>query len=222
MAQVDRLMAVGFPAGQAVQIGNVPTGTLTGAGSAQSTATTIPDGSIAYLTGTGGFILPYSSDNPAIALYNIGTQALSIYAASQETINNISTTQAFILTQGRSVQFLPMSAGWTGNEHFAGVRQVSIVPTSGTAGNAVVISDNGVGFLAPTLTTQTTIVAMLPAVYGQPILYYNNTSTGTVGVYPATNEKINNFGDTAAFSVTTGKSAAFFPIQAGWIAILSA
>lgn len=110
MASPGRLMAAGMPAALALELGQESgSGLLTAAGSTAATALTLTAdfnlfGTVA--SGTGA-ILPFAEGQPMQAVYNGGSNTLSIYPQATEIINAGSVGVAFSVSAGKGAFFVP-------------------------------------------------------------------------------------------------------------------
>lgn len=109
MTSVERLMAAGVPPLAAVQLGQDNLNGLVATGTTKATALLLAaENSVFATVATGtGALLPPAEGEPLVAIYNGGAQTLSVYAASGETINALSSKAAFSVTAGKTAFFMP-------------------------------------------------------------------------------------------------------------------
>lgn len=114
MSTTRELMGNGMPAALASQLGQELTAAAVGAGSTQATATLLTTAVTKFATvgASEGARLPPATGQPVYAVYNGGSNALTVYAAVGETINAIATTSGFSVTNGKSAVFVPSGNTW--------------------------------------------------------------------------------------------------------------
>lgn len=116
MATVQNLMGSGMPGLQAGKIGTTESTALTATGSAQGDALQLVASWNKFSTvgASTGCILPKSHGQPITTILNGGSNALSVYPATGETINAIAANSAFSLTNAKAMILIPTEIGWIG------------------------------------------------------------------------------------------------------------
>lgn len=114
MSTYAELMAAGMSVGQAVQLGTVNTTGLVAAGTTKATALALTGafGVFATVSASKGAVLPPASGAAAGALFNGGSNALSLYANGTDTINTNSAAAAFSVPNSKAVSLIPAATKW--------------------------------------------------------------------------------------------------------------
>ena len=115
MATPSELMGLGLPAMQAKALGQSKSATLTAAGTTATDALSVTDGALYFGTvaSGAGAKLPPASGASITAVYNGGANALLLYPATGEQINNgTATTGTFSVTNAKTAILVPSQNGW--------------------------------------------------------------------------------------------------------------
>jgi hypothetical protein len=106
-------MAMGVPSLAAGAMATGPIMTVTPAGASQTTAAllTTPS-SILGTAAAAGVLLPPSSGQPEMRVYNNSGNAQNVYPAVGETINALTANTAVSVTAAKAATFVPGDKGW--------------------------------------------------------------------------------------------------------------
>lgn len=117
MSTVQRLMAAGMQAINAGHLGQTTVSSIAAAGASAGNATAITS-TFTYITTAAsntGVILKNAAAQPETVIYNGGLNAVKVYPATGEKINNgTATTGSFSLTNGKTAILVGTEGAWIG------------------------------------------------------------------------------------------------------------
>jgi hypothetical protein len=208
---------------------------LVATGNSQATAlpTTSQTTRIATVAAGTGILLPPSAPGLEVLVINHGANALQVYGAGTDTIDDIATATGVSQMVNSLVIYTCASAGkWyseglaTGFATSAGLQTLSNV-------NGVTAKIGGgqggpptVGQMITRVTTVTSAndsITLPASVAGMQVIIINAAAANSMNVFPAVGDQINALGANAAFALAANKTVQLTCALAGqWHAILSA
>jgi hypothetical protein len=178
--------------------------------------------------------LPASAAGMEITVINHGANAMQVFGAGTDTINDVATATGVSQMPGSTVLYFCTTAGNWYTEGLATGYSGSFASASFTGGlTAFAGGGQGSAVALPSMVNRITTVASaadsvkLPATVANisigPITVINAAAANSMNVFPATGDAINAGAANAAFAVAAGKTATFYSAGAGqWHAVLSA
>jgi hypothetical protein len=175
--------------------------------------------------------LPVSAPGMELTLINHGANAMQVFGAGTDTINDVATATGVSQMAGSVVIYTCTTAGAWYTEGLATGYSGSFQTISAT--DAITAHAGGGQGSAVQLTTmlnRVTVVGTaadsvkLPlAAPGMSITVTNATASTSMNVFPATGDQINALGANAAFALAGTKTATFNSTVAGqWHSLLTA
>jgi hypothetical protein len=207
-----------------------------GGGQANATRLTAQTSRITTVATSGDSVmLPASLPGLELVLINHGANAVQVFGAGSDTINDVAAATGVSQMAGSVVIYTCTSAGAWYTEGLATGYASSTTgsyQTFSSVDNLTARAGGGQGLATPLTAMQnrvTTVasandsVLLPPSTAGMCITVINAAAANAMNVFPASGDKINALAINAAFSVAAGKTAEFFCTTAGqWHTILSA
>lgn len=200
---------------------------LTAAGTTQANAlaTTTQTTRLTTVAAGTGILLPPSAAGLEVMVINHGANAVMVYGAGTDTIDDIATATGVSQMQNSLVIYTCANAGSWYSEGLATGFSTSSGAVLQTVSSADAITPHsgggqGLAVLLTKMMNRSNVGAaadslILPVSQpGMNITYYNG-GANAINVFPATGEAINALGANAAFSVATVTGVIFYCFTAG-------